>query len=121
MEIPDKLFFTIGEVSRLTGIKSYVLRYWENEFPALRPKKSNTGQRRYRKKDIELIMLIKRLLYQEGYTIQGAKKKIAQDRSLKKDGKNEKRNVKKESNVSILDPATLRKELLGMLQILNSR
>jgi DNA-binding transcriptional MerR regulator len=72
-EIPDKLYFRIGEVSRLAGIKPYVLRFWESEFPLLGPKKSSTGQRLYRRKDVELVLEIKRLLYEQRFTIEGAR------------------------------------------------
>src|SRR5450759_4566336 len=73
-EIPDKLYFRIGEVSRLAGIKPYVLRFWETEFPGLGPKKSGTGHRLYRRKDVEMVLEIKRLLYEKRYTIEGARK-----------------------------------------------
>ena len=73
-EIPDKLYFRIGDVSRLAGIKPYVLRFWETEFPGLGPKKSGTGHRLYRRKDVELVLEIKRLLYEKRFTIEGARK-----------------------------------------------
>ena len=73
-EIPDKLYFRIGEVARLAGIKPYVLRFWETEFPALDPKKSGTGHRLYRRKEVQLVLEIKRLLYEKRYTIEGARK-----------------------------------------------
>ncbi len=73
MEIPNKLYFRIGDVSRLTGIKAYVLRYWETEFPSLSPKKSGTNQRLYRRKDVETVLEIKHLLYEKRYTIEGAR------------------------------------------------
>ena len=73
-EIPDKLYFRIGDVSRLADVKPYVLRYWESEFPALAPKKSGTNQRLYRRKDVEMVLEIKNLLYEKRYTIEGAKK-----------------------------------------------
>ena len=73
-EIPDKLYFRIGEVARLAGIKPYVLRFWETEFPGLGPRKSGTGHRLYRRKDVELVLEIKRLLYDKRYTIEGARK-----------------------------------------------
>ena len=76
LEIPDKLYFRIGEVSRLAGIKPYVLRYWETEFPGLGPKKSGTGQRLFRRKDVELVLEIKRLLYEKRFTIEGARKHL---------------------------------------------
>src|ERR1044071_5131948 len=73
-EIPDKLYFRIGDVARLANIKPYVLRFWESEFPGLGPKKSGTGHRLYRRKDVEMVLEIKRLLYQERFTIEGARK-----------------------------------------------
>jgi len=73
-EIPNKLYFRIGEVSQLAGVKPYVLRFWENEFPSLVPKKSGTGQRLYRRKDVETVLEIKRLLYDKRFTIEGARK-----------------------------------------------
>ena len=73
-EIPDKLYFRIGEVARLAGIKPYVLRFWETEFPTLGPRKSGTGHRLYRRKDVELVLEIKRLLYEKRFTIEGARK-----------------------------------------------
>src|SRR5271154_967666 len=72
-EIPDKLYFRIGDVARICEVPAYVLRFWETEFPQLKPNKSGTGQRLYRKRDVELALRIKRLLYDEGYTIPGAR------------------------------------------------
>src|SRR6202161_1092414 len=77
-EIPDKLYFRIGEVARLAGIKPYVLRFWESEFAGLGPKKSGTGHRLYRRKDVELVLEIKRLLYEKRFTIEGARKILEQ-------------------------------------------
>jgi DNA-binding transcriptional MerR regulator len=74
--IPNKLFFKIGEVCEFTDTQPYVLRYWESEFPALAPAKNSSGQRIYRRKDIETVLRIKQLLYDEGFTIAGAKKKL---------------------------------------------
>lgn len=74
--IPDKLYFKIGEVSRLTKVEPYVLRYWESEFKMVNPQKSRSNQRVYRRRDIELILEIKRLLYKEGYTLEGAKRRL---------------------------------------------
>lgn len=71
-EIPDKLYFRIGEVAQLVGVEPYVLRYWETEFSALHPKKSGTGHRLYRRKEVELLLRIKELLYEKRYTIEGA-------------------------------------------------
>ena len=75
-QIPNKLFFKIGEVCELTDTQPYVLRYWESEFPALAPAKNSSGQRIYRRRDIETILRIKQLLYDEGFTIAGAKKRL---------------------------------------------
>src|SRR5512133_669597 len=75
-EIPDKLYFRIGEVSALLGVEPYVLRYWETEFPSLAPKKSGKGHRLYRRKDVELLLRIKHLLYEKKYTIEGARKAL---------------------------------------------
>jgi DNA-binding transcriptional MerR regulator len=72
-EIPDKLYFRIGEVSDLVGVEPYVLRYWETEFPSVGPKKSGTGHRMYRRKEVELLLKIKFLLYEKKYTIEGAR------------------------------------------------
>ena len=77
-EIPDKLYFKIGEVSELLGVEPYVLRYWETEFPVLSPKKSGTGHRLYRRKDVELLLRIKHLLYEKRFTIEGARQSSAQ-------------------------------------------
>ena len=75
-EIPDKLYFKIGEVSELLGVETYVLRYWDSEFPVLSPKKSGTGHRLYRRKDVELLLRIKHLLYEKRFTIEGARQTL---------------------------------------------
>jgi DNA-binding transcriptional MerR regulator len=75
-DIPNKLFFKIGEVCEITDTQPYVLRYWESEFPALAPAKNSSGQRIYRRRDIETVLRIKQLLYDEGFTIAGAKKRL---------------------------------------------
>src|SRR5512142_524549 len=74
--IPDKLYFRIGEVARLCRLPAYVLRFWETEFPQLKPTKSSTGQRMYRRRDVENVLHIKRLLYDEGFTIAGARQAL---------------------------------------------
>jgi len=75
------MFYKIGEVSRLTGLEAYVLRYWETEFPILNPKKSPGGQRVYVKKDVELVLQIKQMLYDQGYTIVGARRQLQAERA----------------------------------------
>ena len=77
--IPEKLFFKIGEVCELAGVQAHVLRYWESEFPMLQPQKNRAGQRVYRKRDVEIALRIKDLLYEDQYTIAGAKKRLAND------------------------------------------
>src|SRR5881227_3118342 len=74
--IPEKLYFRIGEVSKLCRLPAYVLRFWETEFPQLKPVKSSTGQRMYRRKDVETLIRIKTLLYEEGFTIAGARQQL---------------------------------------------
>ena len=75
-QIPDKLYYKIGEVAKFTGIKTHVLRYWETEFKAIRPNKSRSNQRLYRRQDVDLILHLKDLLYNQGFTIAGARKKL---------------------------------------------
>lgn len=77
--LPDKLYFKIGEVSRIARVKPYILRYWETEFPQVRPVKARSQHRLYRRKDVESVLKIKKLLYDEGYTIEGARKKLRED------------------------------------------
>ncbi len=77
-EVPDRLYFRIGEVSAITGVPAYVLRYWESEFPALQPRKSGGGQRLYRKRDVGMILEIKKLLYNERYTVAGARRRLTE-------------------------------------------
>lgn len=74
--VPDKLYFRIGEVAKLCRLPAYVLRFWETEFPQLKPVKSNTGQRMYRQRDVENVLRIKKLLYDEGFTIAGARQHL---------------------------------------------
>ena len=74
--LPDKLFFRIGEVGRITGVKPYVLRYWETVFPRIRPQKTRSGQRLYRRKDVETVLLVKKLLWDQRFTIEGARKRL---------------------------------------------
>ena len=76
VEFPNKLYFRIGEVAKIIGVKPYVLRYWETEFPILKPGKTPSRHRLYRRRDVETLLDIKRLLYEEGFTIAGAKKRL---------------------------------------------
>lgn len=82
--VPDKLYFRIGEVSELCNLPAYVLRFWETEFPQLKPVKSSTGQRMYRRKDVEAVLRIKKLLYEEGFTIAGARQQLRAESKTEK-------------------------------------
>lgn len=89
MKLPSgKLFYKIGEVSRITRLESYVLRYWETEFPVLQPKKGRGGQRVYESADIETVLKIKKMLYEEGFTIDGARKRLTSRGGAKPSEKN---------------------------------
>jgi len=84
-QIPDKLFFKIGEVCEIVDVEPYVLRFWETEFPNLAPEKSKAGHRVYKRKDVENFLRIKELLYERGFTIAGARKMLAKSRGSKKE------------------------------------
>ncbi|HEY3356860.1 MAG TPA: MerR family transcriptional regulator [Polyangia bacterium] len=79
LPIPEKAYFRIGEVARILGVKPYVLRFWETEFRVVRPQKTRSQQRVYRRRDVELLREIRRLLYDERYTIEGARKRLRED------------------------------------------
>jgi len=129
-DIPDKLYFRIGDVARLAGIKPYVLRFWETEFPSLGPKKSGTGHRLYRRKDVQLVFEIKTLLYEKRFTIEGARKfletrakaePVATAAGKRAKTAAAKKTVKVQAGLfdvpsSALD--TVRKELTDILQLL---
>jgi len=83
--IPAKRYFRIGEVSALVGVDAHVLRYWESEFPSLRPHRSSTRQRLYRRRDVETLLRIKELLYEQGYTISGARKVLREERRTRRE------------------------------------
>src|ERR1700678_2852061 len=114
--IPDKLYFRIGEVADLCDLPAYVLRFWETEFPQLKPVKSSTGQRMYRKRDVESVVRIKKLLYDDGFTIAGARLQLREE-------------IKSERSPATLPfPTTpslnfvhMRHELKQILQILSAR
>ena len=109
-EIPDKLYFKIGEVAEILGVEAYVLRFWESEFPTLAPKKTSTGHRTYRRKDVETLIRIKELLYEKGYTIAGARKQLGRGakRAETDDGKDALRKVRDdlEDILTLLDGKT---------------
>jgi DNA-binding transcriptional MerR regulator len=113
-EIPDKLYFKIGEVSDLLGVEPYVLRYWETEFTALSPKKSGTGHRLYRRKDVELLLRIKHLLYERKFTIEGARQ------SLQSEPRAPVRKPRQaQQELFAVDPLPeIRKELVDILEML---
>jgi DNA-binding transcriptional MerR regulator len=114
-EIPDKLFFRIGEVAGLLSVEPYVLRYWETEFPSLAPKKSGTGHRLYRRKDVELLLKIKHLLYEKRYTIEGARQSLHNDSKASKPQALD----RKQADLFSPDPlARIRTELASILQML---
>lgn len=113
VDIPDKLYFRISEVSSLLGVKAYVLRYWETEFPLLNPKKSGTGHRLYRRKDVELLLRIKHLLYERRYTIEGARQFLQNESRQKTAPKHEQQEL-----FSLQVLPEIRKELASILDLL---
>jgi len=116
VEIPDKLYFRIGEVSSLLSVEPYVLRFWETEFPSLAPKKSGTGHRLYRRKDVELLLKIKQLLYERRYTIEGARQFLHSEAKAAGQQK-----VTKQEQQALFDLNPLpeiRKELAAILSLL---
>jgi DNA-binding transcriptional MerR regulator len=119
--IPDKLFFRIGEVSQIVGVEPYVLRYWESEFRAVSPKKSNSGHRMFRRRDVELLLEIKRLLYERKYTVEGARRALS-ERLVENNviDRTEKR-AEQGTLFSIANPLPeIRRELVDILELLRS-
>jgi DNA-binding transcriptional MerR regulator len=114
--IPDKLYFRIGEVARLCRLPAYVLRFWETEFPQLKPVKSSTGQRMYRKRDVESVVRIKKLLYEDGFTIAGARVQLREDTKTERNQSALPFPMSSTTNV-----AYLRNELQQILHILSAR
>jgi DNA-binding transcriptional MerR regulator len=113
-EIPDKLFFRIGEVSTMLGLEPYVLRYWETEFPSLSPKKSGTGHRLYRRKDVEMLLRIKHLLYDRRFTIDGARQFLHAEAKTA-----QQKDIKQEQQVLFSDPVPeIRRQLAEILKML---
>lgn len=115
-EIPDKLYFKIGEVSDLLGVEAYVLRYWETEFPVLSPKKSGTGHRLYRRKDVELLLRIKHLLYDKRFTIEGARQSLHSEARAPKQERAPKRVQAELFSVDLLPD--IRRKLEEILELL---
>jgi DNA-binding transcriptional MerR regulator len=111
-EIPDKLYFRIGEVSKLLAVEPYVVRFWETEFSGLAPKKSDTGQRLFRRKDVELLLQIKHLLYEKKFTIEGARQALVKRPT-------EPTNFGAQQSLFAADPIpTIRQELQSLLELL---
>ena len=120
--IPDKLYYPIREVAEITGVEPYVLRFWEKEFPTIRPPKGGTGQRRYRRKDIETILEIKRLLYDQGFTIAGARSQLQKGKAGSEPGTPSSSRSQRAAPSAALYPIALhriRRELNEILTILN--
>ncbi len=114
--IPDKLYFRIGEVASLCRLPAYVLRFWETEFPQLKPIKSSTGQRMYRKRDVESVVRIKKLLYEDGFTIAGARVQLREESKI--DRNQSALPFPMKPSVSV---AHMRNELQQILHILSAR
>ena len=106
--IPNRLFFKIGDVSRITGVKPYVLRYWESEFDNLAPNKSKKNQRVYNQEDVRKVLLIKQLLHKERYSIEGAKKRL-------KEIKSEKKEIQKNSILNFQELQVLRNKVTHLI------
>jgi DNA-binding transcriptional MerR regulator len=117
--IPNKEYFKIGEVSALSQLEPYVLRYWETEFKTIRPVRFGSNQRMYRRKDVELIFEIKKLLYEEGFTIAGARKKLLQTSREEKEKKP--LPIQKAEGADNLEPLMreIQKDLTDLLRFLN--
>ncbi len=111
-DIPDKLYFKIGEVGKLACVASHVLRYWESEFKGIRPKRANSNQRLYRREDVELILQIKSLLHEQGYTISGAKKFLAERKQT---------GIAPEKSEIPACLETIKKELLAVKELLKEK
>jgi DNA-binding transcriptional MerR regulator len=118
--LPDKQFFKIGEVSELVGVKAHVLRYWESEFRAVRPMKTRGAHRMYRRADVELLCLIRRLLYEDGYTIPGAKKRVREIVSARAPSGPVDARAARELSLRA-ELLQVRSELVGLLESLDGR
>jgi DNA-binding transcriptional MerR regulator len=121
-QIPNKLVFRIGEVSQIVGVEPYVLRYWESEFRGLSPKKSNSGQREFRKKDVELLLRIRELLYDRKFTIEGARKVLADRTEVETPNEIVRKNTSMDQQelFSAADPLPeIRKQLAEILKLVS--
>lgn len=123
VDIPHKLYFRIGEVARIVGVKPYVLRYWESEFAVLRPEKTASGHRLYRRRDVEILLDIKRLLYDEKFTISGAKKRLREvgkegEAPLPAESADQNQAVETDRQRDVL--VSIRKEMLDLYKMLNA-
>jgi len=112
---PSKLYYSISEVAKITDVKAYVLRFWEKEFPTLKPRKNRSGNRIYQVKEIELVRQIKKLLYDEGYTIEGARQQLRNGRRNRM--KAGKKGSQPPSSTSSL--AAIKKEIQSLIQLLS--
>jgi DNA-binding transcriptional MerR regulator len=125
---PTKLYYKIGEVCKIVGVEAYVLRYWETEFPGLAPLKNKSGQRTYRPRDIELLLQIRKLLYEDGFTIVGARKQLGQHhvaRPQKNESKTVTKPIRKQADAGKLRPrgerlTQVREELENILTLLDT-
>jgi len=117
--IPDKLYFKIGEVAELVGVKPYVLRYWETEFPEIAPGKSKTNQRLYKRKEVERILDVRRLLYHEKFTINGARKRLKEvDKGVKEEEKTQQATLFTATSEDKEFLKKIKKELVSLLEAL---
>lgn len=118
ISIPDKLYFKIGEVAKMADVPTHVLRYWESEFPGIKPKRASSKQRLYRRQDVELILKIKTLLHEQGYTIAGAKKLIQSGGEIPEPVKKEHKKAK----INVSDSLSkIKRELLHLQDLLNPK
>jgi len=117
-KIPEKMYYSIGEVKKITGIEPYVLRFWETEFSSLRPRKNKKGHRTYKKKDIELILKIKELLYENKFTIPGAREVLRGKRSAIASRRARPRTAQPEAADDIESLAGIHRELTDLLSLL---
>lgn len=117
-EIPERLYFRIGEVSKLLGVEPYVVRFWEAEFPILAPKKSDSGQRLFRREDVEILLEIKRLLYEKKFTIEGARKFLVENRTESRTKKSARPVLPQPTLFGPYPISVIRDELLALLELL---